>query len=250
MHKPKRGDLTWRQPVVFAVATLVCTLLAIWAVVAAPVGSDAGAVTGVSGLYLAAAVYVPLALWFGVWGCLAGYLSCVFMGIYLNMPLPFVLVWALADFFEGFMPLMVYRSLKTRPVLTLKRPQVTYGVNLLLAAVLAASALALLYWGTWAFIATFIASIALVLVQAFAEDRKTWLTWLPIGVFLASIASGVFGVGAMAAFGNISLSAFPSVFFGWVLGDMIVLATLGTLLTVALTPLIVKSRFYVRRFFS
>jgi hypothetical protein len=250
MLKPKKGGLTWRQPLIFAVATLVCTLLAIWAVVAAPVGSDAGAVTGVSGLYLAAAVYVPLALWFGIWGCLAGYLSCVFMGIYLQLPLPFVLVWALADFFEGFVPLMIYRSLKTKPVLSLKKPQLTYGVNTLLVVVLAASAFALVYSYTWAFIGTFIASIALMLVQAFGEDRKTWLTWLPIGVFLASIASGVFGVGAMAAFGSIPLEAFPSVFFGWVFGDMIVLATLGTVLTVVFTPLVVKSNFYVRRFFS
>jgi hypothetical protein len=59
----------WRQPVVFAVATVICTVLAIWAVVLAPVES----VAGVSGLYIAAAVYVPLALWFGVWGCLAGF---------------------------------------------------------------------------------------------------------------------------------------------------------------------------------
>jgi len=84
--------ISWRQPVVFIVATVICTILAIYAVVLAPVESTAGAVTGVSGLYFAAAVYVPLALWFGVWGCLAGYLSCVFMGIFLGMPLPFVLV--------------------------------------------------------------------------------------------------------------------------------------------------------------
>jgi hypothetical protein len=250
MLKPRLSGITWRQPVIFVVATIICTALAIWAVVAAPVDSTTGAITGVSGLYLAAAVYVPLALWFGIWGCLAGYLSCVFMGIYLNMPLPFLLVWALADFFEGFVPLMIYRSLKTKPVLNLKKPTLTYSVNLLLALVLVGSAVALVYLGTWAFIATFAASMALVLVQAFAEDRKTWLTWLPIGVFLASIASGVFGVGAMVAFSSIPLSAFPSVFFGWVLGDIIVLATLGTLLTVVLTPLIVKSKFYVRRFFS
>jgi len=223
--------------------------LAIWAVVAAPVDSAAGAVTGVSGLYLAAAVFVPLALWFGVWGCLAGYLSCVFMGIYLQMPLEFVLVWALADFFEGFVPLMIYRSLKTKPVLDLKNPQLTYGLTLLLATVLAGSAVALVYSYTWAFLATFAVSIFLVLVQAFAEDLKTWLTWLPVGVFLASITSGIFGVGAMVVFSNIPVSAFGAVFLGWVFGDIIVLATLGTLLMVVFTPYIVRSRFYVKRYF-
>jgi hypothetical protein len=83
--------VTWRQPIVCAVATVICTVLAIWAVVAAPVGQSP--VAGVSGLYIAAAVYVPLALWFGIWGSIAGYFSCVFMGIYSGMPLPFVLVW-------------------------------------------------------------------------------------------------------------------------------------------------------------
>ena len=139
--------VTWRQPLVFIVATIVCTVLAIYAVVAAPVDSTAGAATGVSGLYLAAAVYVPLALWFGIWGCLAGYASCVFMGLYLNSlgvpgyTLDFILVWSLADFFEGLVPLLIYRSLKTKPTLKLKRPKLTYGLNALLIAVLVCSAL-------------------------------------------------------------------------------------------------------------
>ncbi len=107
MPKPLFRGVTWRQPLVFIVATFVCTVLAIYAVVAAPVDSAAGAATGVSGLYFAAAVYVPLALWFGIWGCLAGYVSCLFMGLYLNSlgvpgyTLGFILVWSLADFFEG-----------------------------------------------------------------------------------------------------------------------------------------------------
>jgi hypothetical protein len=42
------------------IATAVSTVLSIWAVVSAPVAP----VLGVSGLYIAAAIYVPLALWF------------------------------------------------------------------------------------------------------------------------------------------------------------------------------------------
>ncbi len=240
------AGISWRQPAVFAVATLVCTVLAIWAVVSAPVGS----VTGVSGLYIAAAVYVPLALWFGVWGCLAGYVSCIFMGLYLGYSLPFVMVWALADFFEGFVPLLIYRSLKTKPTLDLKRPKLTYGLNTLLGLVLVSSAVFLVLAQTTLFILTFIVSITLLLIQATVEDRKTWITWLIAGVFIASIVSGLFVVGALAAFGNIPISAFPTVFFGWVFGDIIVLATLGTMLTVALTPRIIKSKIHVRRFFS
>jgi len=245
--QPAAG-ISWRQPAVFAVATAVSTVLAIWAVVSAPVGS----VSGVSGLYISAAIYVPLALWFGVWGCFAGYLSCVFMGLYLGMPLPFVLVWALADFFEGFVPLLIYRSLKTKPTLALQRPKVTWGLNALLAADLVVSAVALTSSLNEIFIATFAVSIALLVVQAAVEDHKTWTMWLIVGVLLAAVVSGVFGVGAMAAFGfgGVSWAIFPLVFNGWVLGDIIVLATLGTILTVALTPFIIKSKIYVRRFFS
>jgi hypothetical protein len=243
--KPTAG-ISWRHPVVFVVATVICTILAIWAVVLAPVGS----VSGVSGLYIAAAVYVPLALWFGVWGCFAGYLSCIFMGLYLGYSLPFVLVWGLADFFEGFIPLLIYRSLKTKPALALKRPRITYGLNALLVLVLVVSAAALVLSLTTVFIVTFVVGIALLLVQASVEDRKTWLIWLVVGVLFASVVSGVFGVGALAVFGSIPMSIFPSVFFGWVFGDIIVLATLGTVLTVTLTPLIIKSKIYVRRFFS
>jgi hypothetical protein len=256
MPKPLFRGVTWRQPFVFIVATFVCTVLAIYAVVAAPVDSKAGAATGVSGLYFAAAVYVPLALWFGIWGCLAGYVSCVFMGLYLNSlgvpgyTLNFILVWSLADFFEGLVPLLIYRSLKTKPTLKLKRPKITYTLNALLIAVLAFSAYFLVYSYSTAFIATFALSIVLVMVQAAVEDRKTWLTWLPIGVLLASLVSGIFGVGAMAAFGMIPMAIFQPVFFGWVFGDIIVLATLGTVLTVVLNPFIVKSKIYIRRFIS
>jgi hypothetical protein len=219
--------------------------LAIWAVVAAPVAP----VPGVSGLYLAAAVYVPLALWFGVWGSLAGYLSCVFMGIYSGLPLPFVLVWAFADFFEGFIPLLIYRRLKMKPA-PIKNPKVTYSLSACLIADVVISALAITYGFSEIFVLTFVAAIALLGVQAAVEDRKTWLTWLALGVFVASLASGVFGVGAMAAFGSIPVSIFPTVFFGWVFGDIIVLATVGTVLTVVLTPYVTKTRAYVHNYFS
>ena len=230
------------------IATAISTVLAIWAVVLAPVGSEA--VPGVSGLYIAAAVYVPLALWFGMWGCLAGYLSCVFMGLYLGMDLSFVLVWSLADFFEGFIPLLIYRSIKMKPSLKLKRPLVTYGLMALLTADVVVSALALMLSLTNIFIATFAAGIILLIVQAIAEDIKTWMTWLVVGVLLASVVSGIFGVGALAAFGNIPLEIFPTVFFGWVFGDIIVLATIGTVVSIILTSYIVKTRAHVRRFFS
>jgi hypothetical protein len=237
--------VTWRQPLVCALATVVCTVLAIWAVVAAPIGLA----PGVSGLYLAAALYVPLALWFGIWGCIAGYLSCIFMGIYLGMPLPFLLVWALADFFEGFIPLLIYRRLKLKPA-NLKKPKLTYILSVFLVADLVVSAVSATLAISSIFLLTFVFGIGALGVQAAFEDRKTWITWLFVGVFLASVFSGLFGVGALAAFGNIPWSISPTVFFGWVLGDIIVLSTIGTVITIVFTPLIAKTKVYVHDFFS
>jgi hypothetical protein len=236
--------ITWRQPVVCVAATVICTVLAIWAVILTPV-----AVPGVSGLYIAAAVYVPLALWFGVWGSLAGYLSCVFMGLYLGYSLDFVLVWALADFFEGFVVLVVYRKLKLKPS-GLKKPSLTYTLSGLLVVDIIASGLAAVNALTEVFVLTFFVAIAILSVQSVVEDRKTWVTWLVVGVFAASIVSGVFGVGALAAFGSVPMEIFPTALFGWVFGDIIVLATIGTVLTIVLTPYVVKTRVYVHNYFS
>jgi hypothetical protein len=246
--KHARGrSVTWRQPVACAISTAICTALAIWAVVEAPLSSP---VPGVSGLYIAAAVYVPLALWFGVWGCIAGYLSCVFMGFYLGMPLEFLLVWSLADFFEGFVPLIIYRKIKIKPAVQLNHPKATYGLTAILLVNVVVSAFALVNSLSTIFIATFIAGIAVLIAQATIEDKKTWITWLVVGVLIASAVSGIFGVGAMLAFGNITTELFPTVFFGWVFGDIIVLSTIGTALTVILTPYIQKMRIYVKGFFS
>ncbi len=240
--------VTWRQPLTFIVATALSTILAIWAVIAVPIGSSP--VPGVSGLYIAAAIYVPLALWFGMWGCLAGYFSCLFMGLFLGYGFDFVLVWSLADFFEGFVPLLIYRSLKIKPVLNLKRPKVTHALNSLLALTVIISGIALILSLTLVFIATFIAAIVFLVVLAGAEEHKTWTSWLLVGVVFASIVSGVFGVGALAAFHKIPMSAFPTVFFGWIFGDIIVLATIGTILMTTLTPYIMKTGAYVKGYFS
>jgi hypothetical protein len=246
IEKARSRGVTWRQPLVCAISTAICSVLAIWAVVAAPVPPA----PGVSGLYIAAAVYVPLALWFGAWGSIAGYLSCVFMGLYFGYSLQFVLVWSLADFFEGFIPLLAYRSLRIKPAYKLKNPKVTYGLTVLLVSDLVVSAVATALTLTEVFIATFIVGIAVLILQTTIENRKTWIAWLVFGVFIASIVSGIFGVGALAAFSEIPMEIFPTVFFGWVFGDIIVLSTIGTALMVVLTPYVQKTRAYVRGFFS
>jgi hypothetical protein len=245
---PSRAEMgvTWRQPVVCVIATLICTALAIWAVIEAPVEPA----PGVSGLYIAAAVFVPLALWFGVWGVLAGYISCVLMALYIGYSLDFALVWSLADLFEGLIPLLAFRALKVEPNYRLKKPKITYGLTVLLVATFVVSAVATTLTWTEVFTATFFVAIIIMAVQAVVEDKRTWVMWIIFGVFVAALVSGLFGVGALAGFGDVPMSIFPTVLFGWVFGDIIVLATIGTALMVTLTPTIQRTRTYVRGYLS
>jgi hypothetical protein len=238
--------VTWRQPVVCVIATLVCTALAIWAVIEAPVEPA----PGVSGLYIAAAVFVPLALWFGVWGVLAGYISCVLMALYVGYSLDFALVWSLADLFEGLIPLLAFRTLKVEPNYRLKKPKITYGLTVLLVATFLVSAVATTLTWTEVFTATFFVGIIIMVVQAVVEDKRTWVMWIIFGVFVAALVSGLFGVSALAGFGDVPMSMFPTVLFGWVFGDIIVLATIGTALMVTLTPAIQRTRAYVKGYMS
>lgn len=239
-------NLTWRQPAIFAASTIVCTFLAIWAIIEAPVEPA----PGVSGLYVAAAVFVPLALWFGVWGVIAGYLSCILMALYVGYTLEFALVWSLADLFEGLIPLLVFRALKVEPNFGLRKPKITYTLTGMLVLTFVVSAVATTLTYTQVFVATFFVGIAILLFQAVLEDKKTWTLWIIFGVFAASIVSGLFGVGTLAGFGKIPMEIFPTVLFGWVFGDIIVLTTIGTPLMVVLTPKIQQSRAYVKSFLS
>jgi hypothetical protein len=241
-----KSGVTWRQPVVCIIATIICTALAIWAVIEAPVEPA----PGVSGLYVAAAVFVPLALWFGVWGVLAGYLSCIVMALYIGYTLEFALVWSLADLFEGLIPLLAFKALKVEPNYSLKKPKITYGLTALLAVTFVVSALATTLTLTEVFVATFFVGIIIMVAQAVVEDKKTWIMWIIFGVFVASTVSGVFGVGALAGFGDIPMDIFPTVLFGWVFGDIIVLSTIGTTLMVTLTPALKRTRVYVKGYFS
>lgn len=240
------ANVTWRQPAVFALATVICTILALWAVIEAPVEPA----LGVSGLYVAAAVFVPLALWFGIWGVLAGYLSCILMALYVGYTLEFALVWSLADLFEGLVPLLAFRLLKVEPSFSLKRPKITYALTGFLMVTFVTSAVSTVLTYTQVFVATFFVGITIMALQASFEDKKSWIMWIIFGVFIASTVSGLFGVGALAGFGDIPMEIFPTVLFGWVFGDIIVLTTIGTTLMVTLTPALKQTHAYVKGFFS
>ena len=112
------------------------------------------------------------------------------------------------------------------------------------------SAVAAVLTLTEVFIATFIAGIAILTAQAIVECSKPLVMWLIFGVITASVVSGLFGVGALAGFGDIPLDIFSTVLFGWVFGDIIVLSTIGTTLMATLTPFVKRTYIYVKVFFS
>jgi hypothetical protein len=129
-----------RGLILLLVTTAICSILAIYAVIKFPAGS---AQTGVSALYIVAAIYIPFALWFGAWGAGAAYLSCLVLGLYLQFPLGGTLVWSFADLIEAVIPLLAFRLLKKSEELRAKRDWALYVIfGVFLSSLLSA------IWGT------------------------------------------------------------------------------------------------------
>jgi len=302
--------------VTFAVVTGVCTVLAIFAVIAAPVPPA----PGVSGLYIAAAIYVPVALWFGLWGALAGGVSALLVGLYSGVPLLFAIWSMLADYFEGLIPLLGFRLFNVDPEFKFKRRGTANLIVLLLAldvvvAVLAMTTPAIggllgqIAVGTFKFnvlyLLTFLVAVGLLVANVVVTGSRAWTFYVIFGVLGASIVSGMVGASVVAMAdmsagtmlllalvsivvqaGTIALAilaqrnpkltpifyivtailiavclalalvaagkspAYPLVFFGWSFGDVIVLATIGSMLMVILTPFIKRTQVYIKGWIS
>ncbi len=248
----------WVHVVTFAFATAISYVLGVVSSLIFPV---LGA-PGVSALYVAAAVYVPLGVWMGMWGALAGYFSCFFLGLYPSgYSVVQSLVWSWADFIEAVIPAVIFRLLVKEPDFTVKRPKaakllpilVSLGTALLLIGIVVQVA-----WGqyygepfTTAYVylvyGGLIIALAGIITGLAVGDAKTWLAYI-VSVILASLFSGLWGAGTLTIFNfppPLPREAFWPVFVGWVIGDLIVLSTIGTALVVALTELFKRSGLYV-----
>jgi len=262
VYEVRPHGVTWFHIIVFAIVTGICTILAVYAVIVAPVPGA----PGVSGLYIAAGVYVPVSLWFGIWGCLAGYLSCLFMGIWVGMPMPLhiLAIWSLADFFEGFVPLAVFRVFNLDVELKMKNSKTLAALLVILLLDLVVSALALTVEAigrAWVvtilglefsvvFLATAIVAFLVLIAIAIVTRSASWVAYIIFGIIGASLVSALIGAYGLCASGLVPWELYPIIFFGWAFGDMIVLATIGTTLMVVLTPVIKRSYAYVRGWFS
>lgn len=240
--------VTWRHIVVTALATGVATILAIYAVIIAPVAPF----PGVSGLYLAAAIYVPLSLWLGMWGCFAGYFSCVILGFVSGFG-AWSFYWALADFFEGLVPLLAFRILKADVDIgaDLKRKKELYIVLGILVVDLILSAIATAIPGLEAlWLTTFIIAIILIIVMYVINPSKSWLLFVVFGIFGAAIISALFGISGLVLMGIAPPESFWIGVIGWFAGDLIVLSAIATPLMVTLTGKIKQTPVFVEKWFS
>ncbi|MFX1567467.1 MAG: hypothetical protein ACFFCV_03770 [Promethearchaeota archaeon] len=251
MEEVKIG-VNWRHIVVTALATGVAAVLAIWAVIAAPVG----AFPGVSGLYIAAAIYVPLSLWLGMWGSIAGYFSCVILG-FVSTPFGvWSFLWSIADFVEGFIPLVAFRAFKADVDLgaELKRSKELYillGV-LVINLVLAGIATPLLDSQIWQiiWIISVVISIILIIGMYALNRSKSWLVYIIFGIFCAAIGSALIGVAVPIWAGYAPPESFWVGLIGWFAGDLIVLSAIATPLMVTLTGKIKETSIFVEKWFS
>jgi hypothetical protein len=255
---PKR-KVTWMHIVTFAFATAISYVLAVVSSLIFPV---LGA-PGVSALYIAAAIYVPLGIWMGLWGCLAGYISCFFLGLYPSgYSLVQSFVWSWADFIEALVPALIYKGLKAELDFTVKRPR---AAKLLPLFVSTGSVLLLLgvviqvLWGatygepfTTVYVALVYIGTALaaagIILGLVAGDPRTWIAQI-LSVIGASVCSGIWGAGTLTIFNfppPLPAELFWPVFVGWVVGDLIVLSVISTALLVALTPVFKRTGLLVK----
>lgn len=257
MTEKVKRKVTWMHIVTFVFATAVAYVLAVVSYLIFPV---LGA-PGVSALYVAAAVYVPLGVWMGAWGALAGYFSCFFLGLYPSgYTVVQSLVWSFADFLEAIVPAFLFRALRVDPDFTVKRGWAAKLFPVLISLgsiVLLLGIVVQVLWGslgepfTSVYVYSVYTGLALavlgLLVGLAVGNAKTWATYI-VGVVLTSFISGLWGAGTLTLFNfppPLPAAAFWPVFVGWVVGDLIVLSVLSTALLVALTPVFKRTGLYV-----
>ncbi|AKG38650.1 MAG: hypothetical protein ACP5II_02440 [Infirmifilum sp.] len=252
----KRG-VTWAHIVTFILATAMAYVLAVLSSLIFPV---LGA-PGVSALYVASSVYVPLGIWMGGWGALAGYLSCLFLGLYPSgYTLYQSVIWAFADFIEAFIPALLFRILRIDPDFTVKRGAaarlfpvfVSTGFIILILGIIIQVLLGSLGEPfTSIYVASVYTGLGLavigIMLGLLVGDAKTWGVYIA-SIILTSVASGIWGAATLTLYNvppPLPAELFWPIFTGWVIGDFIVLSVLSTGILTALTPIFKRTGLYV-----
>ena len=203
---------------------------------------------------------IPLGIWFGMWGCLATYISS-FLNLLRYWDPVMSFAWSWVGFIEALAPAAIFRVFKFYPDFSVRRgwaakafpPLIALGSIILLLGVVVQ-----VLWGATLgepFTTVYVYSVYVGLVLALigvvlglsVGHRKTWAAHIA-GVVLASVLSGVWGAGTLTLWNlppPLPAELFWPVFTGWVAGDLIVLSVLSTALLVALTPVFKRTGLYV-----
>ncbi|MHA1384621.1 MAG: hypothetical protein ACTSR3_12780 [Candidatus Helarchaeota archaeon] len=243
-------EFTWKHIVITLIASMIATLLAIYAVILSPIAPF----PGVSGLYLAAAVYVPLSLWLGIWGCIVGYVSQLLLGFITT---PFGLwnfIWAFADFLEGLVPLLAFRLLKEDVdiAVDLERPFLAKILIVALLGNLTLAAIATFLVIEFVWLITFFVAIGLSIAFCVTNPSRSRWIFLLFGIIAASFASAIIGVWIpiIANPDPLLTQDFWIGVLGWFAGDIIVLSAISTFLMFAFTNKIKETSVFVENWLS
>ncbi|MEW6623511.1 MAG: hypothetical protein AB1420_10360 [Bacillota bacterium] len=79
---------------------------------------------------------------------------------------------------------------------------------------------------------------------------KDWMLFLVWGVIVCNIIGAAWGSTVLRSFGLISPSSHLTVFLGWMLGNSIPSFVLGVILLKYLSPLVIKSKTFCKRWFA
>ncbi|MBD3407995.1 MAG: hypothetical protein GF411_17880 [Candidatus Lokiarchaeota archaeon] len=243
-----KDNMILLRGIIALIFTAVATVVAISAVVSLPSN-----MAGISYLYIAAAIYVPLAYWMRGWGVVVGYVSCVILGI-LTTPLGIVgsLVWGLADASEALMPILaIYIFLIEPDFEPSPRGRIGFLLVAIITFLLVILSIVIPTFGNILLFASFttgIAGIALVALFEKGKKRTNWIGFLIFGVLLASFASAIPGAFTFYLFNISSFDGAISAFYAWFVGDVIVLSSIGTILML-LSPYVKKTPIWSKSLF-
>jgi len=253
-----RRRVTWMHIVTFAFATAIAYVLGVVSSLIFPV---LGA-PGVSGLYVAAAIYVPLGVWMGMWGALAGYISCFFLGLYPSGYSPLQsFVWSWADFIEALVPLLIFKAFRAEPDFTVRRPRAARLMVLLITVGSVLLLIGIVVQVLWGKVRRALHNLLRGLgvrgdgagaggrslraprgeAQAVAGARAERAHRQP-----AQRPLGLLDADALQLPAAAPRRGLLAVFVGWVIGDLIVLYVFSTALFVALTPVFRRTGLLVR----
>lgn len=102
------------------------------------------------------------------------------------------------------------------------------------------------------FLQAFLAAAAFRWLKADPRLRtvRDWVTWVVFGVLLANFLGAFWGTYVLSWFGLITQAARPTALLGWFIGNTVPSLIFGSILLRYVSPMIIRSRVFVKRWFA